>query len=218
MKDPFPGRITAVIAQERVRRQLGRRVNVFIEDRFSFALDANLAIDKGLRPGLVLSPEALASLLREDGDARAYARALHFLGYRMRSAKEIAERLKRDEWPDAVIERVIERLRRNNMVNDEAFAGAWVENRCNTRPRGAHALRQELRIKGVERETIEAALPDAKTETTNAVQAVRRKWENWDGLDERTRRDKSIQFLQRRGFNFSTAREALRLLEEEDDT
>jgi hypothetical protein len=46
----FPGTVTAVVAQERTRRHLGTRVNVFINDRFSFALDLILAERRGLRP------------------------------------------------------------------------------------------------------------------------------------------------------------------------
>ncbi|HEX8834804.1 MAG TPA: RecX family transcriptional regulator [Abditibacteriaceae bacterium] len=216
-RTPFPGRISAVVAQEKLRRNLGRRVNVFIDGRFSFALDAGLAMDKGLRPDLVLDEAALEALIREDGDARAYARALHFLGYRARSAAEIVTRLKRDEWPEEVIERVIKRLQREKLVDDANFATLWVEHRSFSRPRGAYALRQELRQKGVENESIEAALPDAEQEVENAVEALRRKLYLWANLDERARRDKAIQFLKRRGFGFSVAKAALTHLDEERD-
>jgi hypothetical protein len=72
-----------------------------------------LAERHGLRPGLPIDAALLDQLLREDGDARAYARALHYLSYRPRSGQEITARLQRDEWPPAVIERVLERLQRD---------------------------------------------------------------------------------------------------------
>jgi regulatory protein len=212
-KEPFPGRISAVVAQQKLRRGLGRRVNVFIEDRFSFALDAGLAIDRGLRPGLVLDADALNGLLHEDGDARAYARALSFLGYRPRAEKEIRDRLARDEWPESVTDRVIEKLRTDGLVDDAAFATLWADSRGRTR--GSMRLSQELRQKGVGKEEIEAALPDADTETGAAVEAARRKWESYAGLEARERREKTLQWLQRRGFNFNIARAAVRVLQEE---
>jgi regulatory protein len=98
---PHSGTISSVVAQERVRKHMGQRVNVFVDDRFSFALDRLLAVQHGLRPGLVLDAARLEELLREDGDARAYAKALHYLSYRMRTSQEIRERLTREEWPDA---------------------------------------------------------------------------------------------------------------------
>lgn len=214
--EPFPGTISAVVAQERKRAGLGQRVNVFIGGKFSFALDANLAMDRGLRPGLVLDDFALGELLREDGDARALAGALQFLSFRLRSRSEVEKRLQRDEWPNEVIQRVLAKLERNGVLNDDNFAAAWVDSRSLYRPRGARALQQELRMKGVDKETIEAALPDSDQEQQNAVAAVRRKWENWEGLEDRERRDKAMAFLQRRGFSFSVVRAAVRELEEEE--
>jgi regulatory protein len=213
---PFPGIITAIEAQAQGRRHLGERVNVFVEGRFSFALDAGLVMQYDLHPGLVLDGVILENLLRADDDARAYARALHFLSYRLRSATEIRDRLKREEWPDAVIDRVLQRLQGEKLVDDAGFAAAWVETRSLSRPRGARALRQELRQKGVAREAIDEALPNAEQEVENAMEAARRKRHTWSRLEERERREKMLAFLQRRGFSYSTARAALTRLEEED--
>src|SRR5215212_7175344 len=168
-RQPFPGIVSAVEAQAKTRRHLGERVNVFVNGKFSFALDADLALRRDVRPGMRLDADQLSQLLAEDGDARAYARALHFLGYRIRSAQEIRARLQRDDWPDEVIERVLARLHDEHLIDDAHFAAAWVENRSLSRPRGARALKQELRGKGVGREEIEAALPDDEQEIENAV-------------------------------------------------
>lgn len=215
---PFPGTITAIEAQAKTRKHLGERVNIFINDRFSFALAVELVARYNLQPGVLLDDNRVEALLREDGDSRAYARALHFLSYRTRSSKEIRERLKRDEWTEEVIERVIERLQREKLLNDSHFAEVWVEHRSLSRPRGAYMLRQELRQKGLNRETIDAALPDADQEIENAVAAVERKLRGWSTLDERTQRTKALEFLQRRGFNYSTARAALQRIEDESES
>lgn len=214
-RQPFPGLITAVEPQAKTRRRLGQRVNVFINERFSFALDATLAAQRDVRPGRIINAGTLSNLLREDGDARAYARALHFIGYRSRSSKEIRDRLKHDEWPDEVIERTVERLGHEGLLNDAEFAAAWVNSRTLSRPRGQRALRHELRQKGVARETIEAALPDNEQEIANAVQAAQSKRRRWENLEPRERRAKLIEFLQRHGFNYGTAKAAVKQLEED---
>jgi hypothetical protein len=54
MKQPFPGPISRVVAQQTTRRNLGTRVNVFIDEKFSFALSADIAFKHGLRPGLLV--------------------------------------------------------------------------------------------------------------------------------------------------------------------
>lgn len=216
-RQPFPGTISAVEAQTKKRKHLGARVNVFIDDQFSFALDAMLAMQHGLRPDLEIGPALLDELLRLDGDARAYARALHFLSYRPRSEAEIRARLERDEWPEAVLTRTIERLRHEKLLNDAEFATMWVEGRSLSRPRGGRMLRHELSRKGVPREVIADALPDADHEIENAVTAARTKERSWSALDEKARREKMLAFLQRRGFNYGTARVALQRLQAEAD-
>lgn len=217
MKQPFPGTITRIEEQSRTRQHLGARVNVFIDDKFSFAIDAQLANQSALEAGVVISQSTLSHLLREDGEAKAYRRALYFASFRTRSEREIRERLKRDEWPDEIIDGAIERLKAEKVLDDAQFAASWVENRSFSRPRGAYALRQELRGKGVGREEIEAALPTADEESENALAALRAKWRTWERFEGREREQKMIEFLQRRGFNYSTARGALKRLDEDNE-
>jgi regulatory protein len=54
----------------------------------------------------------------------------------------------------------IERLGELGMLDDEAFASLWVESRDRARPRGERALRQELRQKGIDSETIARTLEE----------------------------------------------------------
>ncbi len=214
-------RITALVAQTKTRKHLGERVNIFLDKKFAFALDIRVVEKYKLARGQEVSAELRALLLREDGDAKATQRALHFLGYRPRSEGEVRTRLQREEWPDDVIERVVNRLREAKYLNDEQFAELWVENRSLTKPRGARALQQELRQKGVERETIEAALPDEDAELQNAIFALqkllRSKERSWENFDDRERREKSIQFLMRRGFNYSCAKVAWDRVAEDEE-
>lgn len=217
-RQPHPGTITDVVEQERARKHLGRRVNVFVEGKFSFALDASLAARRGLEIDRYLSAQELSDLLREDGDARALAKALYFLSFRPRSEKEVRERLTRDEWPLEVIDRVIEQLRAGGALNDAQFAADYVTGRSLSKPRGGRMLKMELSRKGVGKEEIEAALPDTDEEVQNAVFALQKVARRFERLEEGRERDqKRIEFLQRRGFGWSTARAAVHLHDEEDD-
>lgn len=205
-------RITALVAQTKTRKPLGERVNVFLDEKFAFALDIRVVEKYKLTRGEVVDAELRNQLLREDGDAKATQRALHFLGYRPRSEAEVRTRLLREEWPEDVVERVVNRLREAKYLNDEQFAELWVENRSLTKPRGSRTLQQELRQKGVERETIEAALPDEEAELQNAIFALqkllRSKERSWEKFEEKERREKAIAFLARRGFGYAVAKMA----------
>lgn len=217
MIQPFPGTITSLVAQAKKRRGAGTRVNVFIDEKFSFALDIRVIEKFRLARGSEIHAELLTELLREDGDSKAYAKAMFFLGYRARSEAEVIARLKRDEWSDEVISRVLQKLREQGFLNDENFSVQWVENRSHSRPRGGRMLQQELRMKGVDKEIIQASLPDTEDEADNALAALKAKLRMLARFDEKTAREKGIQFLMRRGFNYGVAKTAWERMAEEDD-
>jgi len=221
MSEPFPGTITSVVACAKVRQHLGARVNVFIDGKFSFSLSIDLALEHGLKKDLVIDDALLKVLLQQDGDAKATARALYFLGYRQRSENEVRQKLREKEFPDDVITRVLDKLRRNNLIGDENFAQNWVESRSRNRPRGARMLRQELRQKGISPKTISAVMPDQDDELANAIFALQKilqsKERAWENLEEKEKYQKCIQHLMRRGFNYSICKTAWERYEEESD-
>ena len=84
--------------------------------------------------------------------------AAHFLELRSRSVEEVRRHLTAARFPASLVEAAIGRLLELGMLDDTAFARAWVESRDRARPRGAHALAQELSRKGIDREIVAAVL------------------------------------------------------------
>jgi len=84
--------------------------------------------------------------------------AARFLEVRPRSIVEVRRRLRDAGYRADLVEGAIDRLADLGMLDDEAFARAWVESRDRARPRGARALRDELRRKGVPAADVETAL------------------------------------------------------------
>lgn len=86
------------------------------------------------------------------------AKALRLLSYRPRSIKEIKKRLTKTNADTHTINRVIDNLINQNLLNDREFAHWWVDQRVKFRPRGNYALTQELVQKGLDREIIDSVL------------------------------------------------------------
>lgn len=83
---------------------------------------------------------------------------LRLLAVRPRTYIELAEALTKRGVPDAVIGEVLDRYREVGMVDDAAFARAWVTSRHRTKRLSRRALSQELRRKGVDTELVDEAL------------------------------------------------------------
>lgn len=88
--------------------------------------------------------------------------AAHFLVVRSRSVAEVRRRLTGAGYRPDLIDGAIERMIGLEILDDAAFARAWVESRDRARPRGERAIRSELGLKGVERAIIDAVLADRR--------------------------------------------------------
>ena len=195
-------KITALKRQKRN----SQRISVYLDGAYAFGLSRFAAA--WLEVGQELSPEKIRQLQEADAQEVAYQRALNYLSYRPRSEREVRQNLQKHAIPDAAIEETLARLRRNGLVNDLQFARDWVENRSTFRPRGRRALVMELRQKGIDRETIEAALRDLDEESL-AYRAASKQARRYRDLEWADFRRKLNAFLARRGFGYESAQPAV---------
>jgi regulatory protein len=97
-----------------------------------------------------------------DDPAVVLEAAARFLEVRSRSVVEVRRRLTGAGYDPDLVEGAIARLLDLGLLDDEAFARAWIESRDRARPRGERAIRQELGMKGVDRPTIDLVLSERR--------------------------------------------------------
>jgi len=190
------------------------RINLFVDGRFLMGVNAVIVLQMGLRLEQELTPEQLEQLQSEEVEQRAVDRDLNFLTYRPRSREEVRRYLRRKETPPEIIETALARLDRLDFVNDRTFAGFWIESREHFSPRGARALKNELRMKGVERDVVDELVNDEQDEE-RALRAGRKKamtLVNTTNIDYATVRDRLGYFLKRRGFGYQIVTKTVRAL------
>jgi regulatory protein len=191
-------RITAIEPQKKDPQ----RVNVYLDGEFAFGLTSLVAA--WLKVGQELTEEKIASLKGAEAGEVTYQKALHFLSYRPRSMLEVRQNLTKRGIPEELIVETMDRLQRAGLVDDEAFARAWVENRNTFGPRGKPALRMELRRKGLSDEIIQSVLDAHVPEESLALEAAQKYARRLKDLDWPAFRQKLGGFLTRRGFSYTT--------------
>lgn len=92
--------------------------------------------------------------------AAVLAAAARLLETRARSVQEVRRRLADGGYRAELVDGAIDRLVELGMLDDQAFARAWVESRDRAQPRGTRVLRDELRRKGVAQATVDAILAE----------------------------------------------------------
>ena len=154
------------------------------------------------------------------------AAAATFLAARPRSVSETAQRLRHLGYPDALVDRVVDRMQEMGYLDDAEFARAWVDSRDRSKPRGEVALRRELASKGVPRQVVDETLAHRRDTTPSDLperNAARRLLERKRAAIEREpdplrRRQKAYALLARNGFDPDTCREITAAFVSGDDT
>jgi regulatory protein len=99
------------------------------------------------------------------------------LAVRPRTRQELATALRKKGVEDEIVEEILDRYDEVGMIDDAAFARAWVTSRHHGKGLARRALAGELRRKGVGSEEVGAALGelDSGTEEATARSLVERR-------------------------------------------
>lgn len=152
-----------------------------------------------------------------EADPEAVARTilLDQLTGQARSRAELRAKLAARGVPDDVAERLLDRYEEVGLVDDAAFARAWVESRHAGRGLAPRALAHELRRKGVAPEVVAAALEqvDEASQEQAARMLVQRRLRSMRGLEASVATRRLVGLLARKGYPqalaFRVVREAL---------
>lgn len=139
---------------------------------------------------------------RADPEAVARTIVLTKLTGQARSRAELEKALTDRGVPGEVGARVLDRFQDVGLVDDFAFASAWVESRTAGRGLSRRALRHELRGKGVDEESITEALDqiNAETEAATARRLVERKLSALRSQPADVRFRRLLGMLSRKGY------------------
>jgi regulatory protein len=193
-------KITAI--KQQVKR--ADRYSVFVDGTYAFSLSESGLIESRLASGQELTGSELKQLKKTAGLDKAYGQALRYVALRPRSEWELNDYLRRKEVDPDAARQVTQRLRANGLLDDTAFAQAWVANRRLLKSTSKRRLHMELKQKRVPEEIIGAVLQDDATDERQVLKDLIAK--------KRVRypdQQKLIQYLARQGFSYDDIKSAL---------
>ena len=212
-------KITSISIQKRDKD----RVNVSVNGKYRLSLDVFQLVDLGIKVGKEYTEDELVALEDESQFGKLYMRALEYCLMRPHSQRELKDYLYRKTRDTrtkegnikkgvsvALTERVFNRIEEKGYIDDEKFAGYWIENRNLRKGSSKRKLSAELSAKGVDRMIIERLLAeterDDKTELQKIIDKKRSRYD-----DEQ----KFMSYLARQGFSYDDIKSALQNDDEE---
>jgi regulatory protein len=152
-------------------------------------------------------------------EAQLYDSALKILMRRGHSISEMKKALARRSQDEKLVKSVMERLKRENLVDDARYARQFTRQRAENRKQGAFRIARELRARGVPDRHIETALRASAEETDPAAtvrQRIQRKMHLWRGEIDQKRTASLYRSLLAAGFPADLIRQELHKITQED--
>jgi regulatory protein len=142
-----------------------------------------------------------------DPESAARSIGLKLLDRAPRTRSELAGAMARRGVPDDAAAAVLDRFAEVGLIDDAAFATAWVDSRHHGRGLARRALASELRRRGIDEEIASEALSAVSIddETIAADALVRRRLRSMSGLSREVKTRRLVAMLGRKGFGGSLA-------------
>ena len=129
---------------------------ITLEDNSKINLYDEVILKSNILYTKEVSLDELNKLLNDNNYYELYNKCLKFLKTKMRSIKEI--RLKFKDYSNEDLNRVIDTLKKNNYINDDAYLKAYINDCVNLKLVGPNKIRRDLEVLGIKESDINAYL------------------------------------------------------------
>ena len=190
----------AIITQLTLQKNASR-VNVFLDGEFASGLEASVVYKKGLKVGQEISAEELAEIVAESDYDKVYEKALELLNRQKYTKKALKSKLISKGFDSFIVDGVIEKLIRLNLVSDQDFATSFIHSTSN---KSKKEIELALKNKGVSSADIARVMED---EEIDDLETARRLADKFMRYKENSKKNikKLIAYLYRKGFSLTDA-------------
>jgi len=204
---------------EKIRKvSHGVRITVSILPEPLF-LPSNIVEQDNLKEGMELHPNYLRQLQTNSEFNECDAKAAGILSRRDYSVGEFKRKLRLQNFNEDTVKEIASKYKSKGLLDDRKYALKIVEKILNEKPSGKPYLIATLRRKLIHRElayeTVNSILEN-QDDAALAVSALRKRWRRFGQFDVEEARRKAYNYLSRRGFSYSAAKDAFAKLWQED--
>lgn len=199
-----------VITSVEKNRKHKDRLSVFVDGSFAFTISEEDYLSLNLYEKSEITEETIEYIKSTVNFRDARSKAVRYLTLKIRTEKEVQDKLKDEGFDRECISRVINELKAIGYINNQLYAQKYVFDRSKLKPMSKRMMKQELLSKGVSEEIADEVLSDWKAEDSDVARnLVKRRFGKYDLSDEKILR-KAYMFLAHRGFTRDIIREVLR--------
>ena len=121
------------------------KYKLFLEDGTTFDTYEDVILNNNLLYKKEIDNNLYNVIINDNMYEEAYNKSVSYIEVRLRSTNEIKVYLKNKKYSEEVIESTINRLLKNNILNDEVFTKAFINDKLNFTTMGPYKIELELK-------------------------------------------------------------------------
>lgn len=139
-----------------IQKKNKNRVNVYIDDEYSFACDAELIYKQGLHKDNEINLNSIKGIIYEDDIIKCKNLAIRILERSYKTEKEIKDKLIDKGFSEQIILEVSKVLKKYDLLNDDKYTDMYIKDRIKNQ--GRNKIKYSLIKKGISEDLIEEKL------------------------------------------------------------
>jgi len=202
-----------IITKIEAQKKKGR-YNIYLNDAFAFGVDEATVVKYALFKGTELTKEQIEEIQHDDCIQQAYQKALHFLNFKLRSTKEVYEKLEKMEFEEDIINEVLGKLHEQNFINDTFYAESYLNQAKFVTFKGPKSIIFDLQKKGISDKVIQTVLEgySLKEQLENAIQIAQAYLKGQKRVTTKVAKQKVKVFVMQKGYSKEIAEEVVPFL------
>ncbi|MDO4300021.1 MAG: RecX family transcriptional regulator [Clostridia bacterium] len=198
-----------IITDIKTQAKNENKVSIFIDGKFAFGMEKSDCSFMGLKTGNEISREKYDYIMDNTIYTKAYQKADRYIGFKMRTEKEVRDKLKEEDYNEDIIERVIASMIKYKYINDEAYALMYARDCKNIKKWGPQRIKTELYKRGISAAETNKALEELDiSDTDEIIETLLEKRIKNTPIDLKEKQ-RHFNFLLRRGFNSDNIKRVL---------
>lgn len=197
-------KITAIEVQKKNKK----RVNIFLDNDFAFSCDAEIIFKYQLKTNEYIEARKINDIAAEDNFIRAKSCAIAYIQKALKTEKEVRNKLNDKGYDQDIITRVIEFMKKYDLVNDESYVKAYINTEKSKN--GINKIKHNLLRKGIPECIISSVLSDVcEDDQINSAKIVaEKKYKSLLKLEQDKVKlyNKLIRFLTGRGYSYEMSK------------
>lgn len=182
------------------------RIKISLDNETEFLLYKGEVKKYCLKQNDFISDETY-NLIMEMLYGRARERALYLLDDSYKTEKQVRDKLKNGQYPEQIINRVIENLKEYNLINDLNYASVYIEYKADKKSK--KQIIQDLYVKGISKDNIDMAFDESEYSEEVSLYRILEKRISKYPLNEKKDLQKLYQYLIGKGYGYSNVKNAI---------